>query len=69
MADSPAYNAGLQPGDILTKLGKTPVTTLKELQSQVEKLQAGTKISVSVQRSNGKDEYREIIFEVTVGTR
>ena len=69
VADSPAYNAGLQPGDILTKLGKTPVTTLKELQSQVEKLQAGTKISVSVQRSNGKDEYREIIFEVTVGTR
>lgn len=69
VADSPAYNAGLQPGDILTKLGKTSVTTLKELQSQVEKLQAGTKISVSVQRSNGKDEYREIIFEVTVGTR
>ena len=40
-----------------------------ELEKKVEKLQAGTKISVSVQRSNGKDEYREIIFEVTVGTR
>ena len=25
--DSPAYNAGLQPGDILTKLGDMPVIT------------------------------------------
>ena len=67
--DSPAYNAGLQPGDILTKLGDMPVTNLKEFQGQVEKLQAGTKIIVNVQRSNGKDEYREIPFEITVGTR
>ena len=67
--DSPAYNAGLQPGDILTKLGDVPVANLKEFQGQVEKLQTGTKIIVNVQRSNGKDEYREIPFEVTVGTR
>ena len=46
-----------------------PVTNLKEFQGQVEKLQAGTKIIVNVQRSNGKDEYREIPFEITVGTR
>lgn len=69
VTDSPAYNAGLQPGDILTKLGDVPVTNLKEFQGQVEKLQTGTKIMVNVQRSNGKDGYREIPFEVVVGTR
>lgn len=40
------------------------MTNLKEFQGQVEKLQAGTKIIVNVQRSNGKDEYREIPFEL-----
>lgn len=69
VTDSPAYNAGLQPGDILTTLGDDPVTNLKEFQGQVEKLQAGTKIIVNVQRSNGKDGYREIPFEVIVGSR
>ena len=41
---------------------------LKDFQNQVESLHAGDKIKVAVLR-NGKDEYTEIEFSVTVGAR
>ena len=42
--------------------------SLKDFQNQVESLHAGDKIKVAVLR-NGKDEYTEIEFLVTVGAR
>lgn len=69
VTDSPAYNAGIQPGDILTALNGEKIGNLKDFQNHVEKLQPEEKIQAQVQRSNGKDEYKEIAFEVTVGTR
>ncbi len=42
---------------------------MKNFQAQVEKLHVGDRITVTVQRNNGKDEYKEIEFEVTVGAR
>lgn len=68
-ADSPAYNAGLQPGDILDGIGGVEIEGMKNFQSQLEKLHPGDRITVTVQRNNGKDEYKQIEFEVTVGAR
>ena len=68
-AESPAYNAGLQPGDILSGINDIKIEGMKNFQAQVEKLHVGDRITVTVQRNNGKDEYKEIEFEVTVGAR
>ena len=65
-AESPAYNAGLQPGDILSGINDIKIEGMKNFQAQVEKLHVGDRITVTVQRNNGKDEYKEIEFEVTV---
>ena len=68
-AESPAYNAGLQPGDILSGINDIKIEGMKNFQAQVEKLHVGDRITVTVQRNNGKDEYKEIEFEETVGAR
>ena len=67
--ESPAYNAGLQSGDILDEINDVKIEGMKNFQAQVEKLHVGDRITVTVQRNNGKDEYKEIEFEVTVGAR
>ena len=68
-AESPAYNAGLQPCDILSGINDIKIEGMKNFQAQVEKLHVGDRITVTVQRNNGKDEYKESEFEVTVGAR
>ena len=69
VSDSPAYNAGIQPGDILTWMNGTEIKNMKDFQNQVEKFRFGDKIQVAVLRSNGKDEYKEIEYQVTIGAR
>lgn len=68
VTDKPAYNAGIQNGDILTAIDGTPVTSMKEYQAAVEKMLCGQVIHVTVAR-NGRDAYTELEFDVTVGTR
>ena len=67
--ESPAYNAGLQSGDILDEINDVKIEGMKNFQAQVEKLHVGDHITVTVQRNNGKDEYKEIEFAVTMGAR
>ena len=67
--ESPAYNAGLQSGDILDEINDVKIEGMKNFQSQVERLHVGDHITVTVQRNNGKDEYKEIEFAVTMGAR
>lgn len=68
ISDGPAYNAGIQNGDVITKIGTKEITTLNEFQIQVEGMSTGDVVQVTVQR-NGRDEYREIEFPVTIGSR
>ena len=42
---------------------------MKDFQNQVERLHEGDAIKVAVQRNNGRDEYKEIEFDVTIGAR
>lgn len=68
ITDGPAYNTGIQAGDVITWMNGEQVGNMKDFQSQVEKLHAGDKIKVAVLR-DGKDEYKEIEFQVTIGAR
>lgn len=67
-ADGPAYNAGIQCGDIITVMGEESIVTMKDFQVMLEGTAQGEVIPVKVFR-NGKDEYKEIEFQVTIGAR
>lgn len=68
VTDKPAYNAGIQNGDILTELVGEPVTSMKEYQAALDKMTCGQVVHVTVAR-NGRDTYTELEFDVTVGSR
>ena len=67
VTDKPAYNAGIQNGDILTELAGEPVTSMKEYQAALD-MTCGQVVHVTVAR-NGRDTYTELEFDVTVGSR
>ena len=68
VTDKPAYNAGIQNGDILTELAGEPVTSMKEYQAALDKMTCGQVVHVTGAR-NGRDTYTELEFDVTVGSR
>ena len=68
VTDKPAYNAGIQNGDILTELAGEPVTSMKEYQAALDKMTCGQVVHVTVAR-NVRDTYTELEFDVTVGSR
>ncbi|HIR92049.1 MAG TPA: trypsin-like peptidase domain-containing protein [Candidatus Egerieimonas intestinavium] len=64
--DSPAMAAGIQPGDVLTKLGGETIRSPRQYQERLKKYKAGQKMSVTGMRK-GNEGYVEIVFDVTVG--
>ena len=66
--DSPAYNAGIQNGDIIARIGEKEPATLKEFQSIIESLVPEQAMTILVLR-NGRDEYKEIEYQVVIGAR
>ena len=68
IANGPAYNAGIQNGDIITKVGEKEIATIKDYQNAVENLRQGEVVNVIIQR-NGIEEYKELEYQVTVGAR
>lgn len=66
--DGPAYNATIQCGDIITFMGDEKIVTMKDFQVKLEGLAPGETIPVTVLR-NGREEYKEIEYQVTIGAR
>ena len=66
MMDSPVMSAGLQSGDVITKINGEKIASDTAYSSQVMKLTPGDTIPVVVQRQ-GADGYSEITCEVEVG--
>lgn len=66
--DGPAYNAGIQNGDIIVRVGTKEIATMKDYQNQLENQEPGTEVTVVVQRK-GIEEYKELEYQVTVGAR
>lgn len=64
----PAYESGIQPGDIITYVNGVAVNTPAEYSSMMEKLHEGDEIEVEVQRE-ARGEYRKLNYTITVGKR
>jgi serine protease Do len=64
---SPAADAFLRPGDIIFRVGSTPVTSAIEAQRELNRVPAGGTALVRVIRSdrNASKGYSEIFFTVT----
>ncbi|MDO4261133.1 MAG: S1C family serine protease [Eubacteriales bacterium] len=63
--DSPAIEAGIQPGDIITSMSGQTVTNLKDMMSILLKCSNGQSIDVICQRP-GMDGYQELELSVTL---
>ena len=68
LQESPAYEAGIQPGDIIRSLDGEEMATIKEFRNALLLRQPGERITVTVQRS-GKNGYSDIEFSATLGSR
>lgn len=68
VVDGPAYNAGIQNGDIVTMIQNKEITGMKDFQAELEKLENGQTVEVMVQRK-GREQYAELSFQVTIGMR
>jgi serine protease Do len=64
--DSPAMNAGLQSGDVITKLGGEEVRTDLAFSNALLSLSAGDEVTVEVKRK-GAEDYTTIKYDVTLG--
>ena len=64
--DSPAMKAGIQSGDIITLVGETVVSTMKDYRKAVIAQEAGNTVKLTGQRF-GAENYVDIKFNVTVG--
>lgn len=66
--DSPAMKAGIQSGDVITKVGASEVSTLEAYRKAILEQEAGKTITLHGQR-RGAENYVDIKFSVTVGVK
>ncbi len=63
---SPAMNAGVLNGDVITAIGGNNVTSFREFRAGIFLLQPETMVEITLMRFNGT-EYNEIKMEITTG--
>ncbi len=66
--NSPAFQAGIQSGDVITSVNDETVLTFSTFSEKIYKLNSGDKATINVKRL-GKDEYKNILFSVTLGSK
>ena len=66
--NTPAYAAGVQPGDILISLGETKIQNMRDLESAMEKLAKGEALRLTLMR-NGREKYETITLTATLAGR
>ena len=66
--NSPAYNAGIQNEDVITKIADIEIKNNKNLKNTLESYKVGDIVSVEMMRK-GKDGYKTIEFDVTLGVQ
>ena len=64
-SDSPAYQAGLQPGDIIQGINKMPCYSIQRLNDKIYDSASGQVINVSIKRK-GKSGYFDASYDVMV---
>ena len=65
--DSPAMEAGIQSGDVITGMNKETVTSLKGYHAILMKQKSGSTVTICGRRK-GSEDYVDMKFEVTIGT-
>ena len=65
-ADSPAYYAGIQSGDIVRAVNGESVTTIRTFQNVIYTMEPGAGVTLSISRP-GRDGYRDIEINVELG--
>ena len=66
--NSPAAQAGLQAGDIITEIDGKEIKTMTGLQEKLAKLKAGSEVKVVVKRTDNGT-YKEHTLTVTLGKK
>jgi S1-C subfamily serine protease len=66
--NSPAYNAGIQNGDVLVKLNDREISSMSDYESALRKLTGEEQAVITIMRQNGSG-YQEADFRVTVAGR
>ena len=61
-----AANAGIQKGDIITKLGNTPITSISQLKEELQYYKAGETVEITLQRNTDNKGYQEQTVKVTL---
>ncbi|MDO5702963.1 MAG: trypsin-like peptidase domain-containing protein, partial [Lachnospiraceae bacterium] len=64
-----AAGSDLREGDIITAINDQSVSSMEELQRQLQYYRAGTEVTLKVQRQDGNGTYAETLVKVTLGTR
>ncbi|MEE0930763.1 MAG: trypsin-like peptidase domain-containing protein [Acutalibacteraceae bacterium] len=67
--NSPASNAGIQAGDIITKFDGRDVSTMEGLQSKIKSKKSGEKVEIILQRQQRNGGYKEVSVTVTLGSK
>ena len=62
--DSPAMAAGIQSGDVVTRVNEEPITTYEELLNMLNNAEPEQVMAITLMRQG-----REMSVEVTLGTR
>ena len=61
-----AANAGIQKGDIITKLGNTTITSISQLKEELQYYKAGVTVEITLQRNTDNKGYQEQTVKVTL---
>ncbi len=64
----PAYDVGIQNGDVIIQFAGTDIFTMKDLQTQIEKAPGGEPVTVKVMRK-GRETYTELEYNVDIRAR
>ncbi len=67
--DSPAMDAGIQSGDVITRLGDTDINSVAAFRHSLLQQEIGSEQTLVAQRPGSGDEYVEIEFTVTIGEK
>lgn len=65
---SPAYNAGLQAGDIITQIGDMEIRNVNDYKTALDHITAGQEIAIKFMRA-ARDSYAELELNVHIGSR
>ena len=68
LVDSPAFEAGLQAGDIITEMNGNIILTIQSFSEKLYQCSVGQEVTVTVRRPD-RDEYRSLDFTVSVSAR